>query len=108
MKEELFKINCKNCGSDKIQTTLEGDSGYSDWTVMDSGKIAFKCHGCGKYGSTYEYDKPNELSNFNIRCLKCDAVDEWDYWIANVDHNEDEVTHIECKKCGNKLLEDID
>ena len=72
MKEEKFKINCISCGSDKIQTTLEGDNGYSDWTVMETGFVSFKCHGCGKFGSTDTFAKPNELSNFNVRCLKCE------------------------------------
>lgn len=110
--KEKFKINCKNClenkmQSDKIQTTLEGDSGYSNWTVIDSGKVAFKCHGCGKYGSSDEYDKPNELDNFTIRCLQCDTFDEVEYNIQDVDGEEEE-TNMTCKKCGNKLEEDID
>ena len=108
MKEEKFKINCISCGSDSIQTTLEGDSGYSDWTVMDSGFISFKCHECGKFGSTDSFAKPNELSNFNVRCLKCDEHNNWDYWIANVDHSDDENTYIECKKCGNKQVSNIE
>lgn len=106
MAKEKFKINCKNCGSDKIQSTLEGDSGYSDYTVIDSGRIAFKCIGCGKYGSTDKYEIPNELSNFNIRCLKCDKVNYWDYWIRSVDYLDNEKTYIECKNCLNRLTGD--
>ncbi len=105
MKEEKFKINCKSCGSDKIQTTLQGASGYSNYTVMEAGKVAFKCIGCGKYGSTDTFDKPNELSNFNIRCLKCDSVDNWDYNIQDVDHEGAE-TSMWCKSCGNRIIEE--
>jgi transcription elongation factor Elf1 len=100
-KMEKFKVNCKNCGSDKIQLSLEKDGGYSNWTVMSDGKVAFKCHGCGKYGSTLDYERPNELSNFNVRCLKCDEIDNWDHSIQDVDENRGP-TNITCKKCGNQ------
>lgn len=105
MIDEKFKINCISCGSDKIQTTFEADSGYSNWTVMDCGFISFKCHGCGKFGTTDDYAKPNELSNFNIRCLKCDEENNWDYEIQDVDGEDDE-THISCKKCGNNTIQE--
>jgi len=98
-----FKVTCKNCKSDgKIQTTMESDSGYSNWTVMDNGYVEFKCHGCGKFASTDEYkDKPNnQPENFEVECNKCGSK-EWGYNIQDVD-GEDEPTHILCKKCGAK------
>lgn len=118
MKEETiirpntlgFRISCKNesCPGGRIETTLEDDSGYSNWTVMDSGKIAFKCHGCGKYGSTYEYDEPNELDNFKVICLNCSDYDQkdknWGSHIGDVDGNVQR-TFIECKTCGQRVLD---
>lgn len=109
---EKFKVNCKNCvengvSSDKIQVSLESDSGYSNYTVMYDGKIAFKCVSCGKYGSTDEYDNPNEIKNFQVRCLKCDEVDNWEFTIQDVDEMGDP-TCIYCPKCDNTLTEDVD
>lgn len=117
MKEETiikpntagFRISCKNpvCIGGRIETTLEDDSGYSNWTVMDSGKVAFKCHGCGKYGSTYEYDEPNELDNFEVICLNCPDFrqkdENWSFGIGDVD-GENISTHIECKTCGQRVM----
>jgi len=103
-----FKITCKNpqCIGGRIETTLEDDSGYSNWTVIDSGKIAFKCHGCGKYGSTYEYDTPNEIDNFEVICLQCGDYYQrdknWDSHIGDVD-NEVERSYIQCKSCGQRI-----
>lgn len=104
-----FRIRCKNeqCIGGRIETTLEDDSGYSNWTVMDSGKIAFKCHGCGKYGSTDEFEKPNELDNFEVICLNCPDYRQkdknWDYSVGDVDGYEPQ-THIDCKTCGQRVL----
>lgn len=104
-----FLIECENpnCPGGRIETTMEDDSGYSNWTVMDSGKIAFKCHGCGKYGSTDKYDNPNELSNFKVICLNCSEYNQkdenWDYNIGDVD-GESERTYIQCKSCGQRVL----
>lgn len=104
-----FEVKCKNhdCIGGRIETTLEDDSGYSNWTVMGSGKIAFKCHGCGKYGSTYEYDMPNEIDNFSVVCLECREYNQkdgnWSHIIGDVDGQEQR-THIECKTCGQRLF----
>lgn len=108
-KQPGFSVKCKNpdCIGGSIQTTLENDSGYSNYTVIDSGKVAFKCHGCGKYGSTYEYDSPNELKNFGIICLNCSEYDrdkeDWSFHIGDVDE-ETQKTHIECNRCGQRAL----
>ena len=100
MKEINHIIKCLNpqCIGGRIETTMEGDSGYSDWTVLDSGFIEFKCHGCGKFASTDTYKKPNEPKNFHVTCKKCGST-EWEHNIANVDYDEGEETNIECKKC---------
>lgn len=81
---------------------MEGDSGYSNWTVMDSGAIEFKCHGCGKFASTDEYKKPNEPENFEVICNQCGSKD-WGYDIQDVDQ-EEEPTNIHCKKCNVKSV----
>ncbi len=77
---------------------------------MESGKVAFKCHGCGKFGSTDEYDKPNELSNFEVVCLMCDNYNQkdnnWAFIIGDVD-GETQKTHIECKTCGQRLFNSL-
>lgn len=93
-----FKVECKNCKSQDIQTTMNSDSGYSNWTVLDSGSIEFKCE-CGKFGSTDRYtDQPNnQLDNFEVTCKLCGST-EWDYEVQDVD-GESDPTHIECKKC---------
>lgn len=98
-------IKCLNpkCIGGRIETTMEGDSGYSNWTVMDSGYIEFKCHGCGKFASTDTYKKPNEPENFEVTCDMCGS-NEWDFSIRDVD-GEEEPTHICCKKCNVKSLE---
>lgn len=92
-------IKCLNgaCIGGKIEVSLEKDSGYSNWTVMDSGFVEFKCHGCGKFGSTDSYKKPNEIENFEVSCNLCGSK-EWGESIQDVDE-ESEPTHIYCKKC---------
>ena len=106
MEKKLLNhtIKCLNpqCIGGKIETTLEKDSGYSNWTVMDSGYVEFKCHGCGKFGSTDSYkDKANnQLENFEVKCNLCSST-EWESYIQNVDEDEEE-THIFCKKCNVK------
>lgn len=100
MEEEInHKIEClnKDCIGGRIETTMERDSGYSNWTVMDSGFIEFKCHGCGKFASTDSYKKPNEPQNFKVTCLKCGS-NKWEENIQDVD-GEEEKTNIECKDC---------
>ena len=96
------KIECKNpqCVGGRIETTMEGDSGYSNWTVMDSGHVEFKCHGCGKFASTDEYKKPNEPDNFLVTCLLCGS-NKWSEHIQDVDR-EEPPTHIECEECHAK------
>jgi len=94
-------IRCLNakCVGGRIQTTMRSDDGYSDWTVLDSGFIEFKCHGCGKFASTDEDKLPNEIDNFEIVCKKCGSR-EWESYIALVEDTSR--THIVCKKCGVK------
>ncbi len=105
MKEINHKIKCKNpqCIGGRIETTIEGDSGYSNWTVMDEGAIEFKCHGCGKFTSTDTYKKPNEPDNFEVTCLKCGST-EWKEHIQDVDE-ETEESNIECRNCHSKTYE---
>lgn len=96
-------IKCKNpqCIGGRIETTLEDDSGYSNWTVMASGYVSFKCHGCGKFATTDMYVKPNEPENFEVTCV-CGST-EWEENIGDVD-GYDERTNIECKKCHLKTF----
>jgi len=98
-------IKCKNpqCIGGRIETTMEKDSGYSNWTVMDSGFIEFKCHGCGKFASTDTYKKPNEPEDFEVTCDQCGSK-EWDANIQDVDEEQKERTNIECKKCHVKSV----
>lgn len=97
-------IRCLNpqCIGGRIETTLEGDSGYSNWTVMDSGFVEFKCHGCGKFGSTdkYKNEGNNQLDNFEVKCNVCGST-EWNEHIQDVDCEEEE-TCIICSKCHAK------
>lgn len=95
-------IEClnKNCIGGRIETTMEGDSGYSNWTVMDSGYVEFKCHGCGKFASTDAHKKPNEPLNFKVTCKGCGST-EWTENVQDADCELEE-TNIECKSCGVK------
>lgn len=92
-----------NCIGGRIETTMCKDDGYSNWTVMDSGYIEFKCHGCGKFASTDEYKKPNDPENFRVTCNKCGS----DKWISNIQDvdSEEEETNIECKDCHAKTYQ---
>jgi hypothetical protein len=105
MREINHKIECKNtnCIGGRLETTMVGDEGYSNWTVMDDGFIEFKCHGCGKFASTDTYKKPNEPENFEVICLKCNSK-EWEENIQDVDEEAEE-TNIECKNCHAKTFE---
>ena len=104
-KEINHKVTCKNkdCIGGRIETTLEGDSGYSNWTVMDSGSVEFKCHGCGKFSSTDTYKEPNEPDNFEVTCVQCGSH-KWTGNIQDVDREDDE-TNIECEDCHAKTYE---
>jgi ribosomal protein S27E len=89
-----------NCIGGRIQTTMEGDSGYSNYTVMDSGFIEFKCTGCGKFSSTdwnKKNDPANQPANFEITCNQCGHT-HWTAHVQDVDH-DDPATHITCDKC---------
>jgi len=104
---ENHTIKCLNpdCIGGRIETTMEPDSGYSNWTVMDSGFIEFKCHGCGKFASTDTYKKPNNPENFEVECKKCGSH-EWSAMVQDVDReDQEEDTHIECKNCKSKTFE---
>lgn len=98
----LFAVKCLNpaCIGGRIETTMEGDSGYSNWTVMDSGFVEFKCHGCGKFASTDTYKKPNEPENFQVTCTACGS-NRWTHNIQDVD-GEEEATNMECESCHKK------
>lgn len=95
-------IKCKNpkCIGGRIETTMQSDEGYSNWTVMDGGFIEFKCHGCGKFASTGGHKKPNEPDNFEVTCNMCGSH-KWDYHIQDVEGAEEE-THISCFNCDVK------
>jgi len=101
-----FKIKClnPNCIGGKIEVSIFGDSGYSNWTVMDSGAVEFKCHGCGKFASTDDYKKPNEPKNFEVTCPFCNSHN-WDYHIQDVD-GESRPSSIDCKDCGYQQTDD--
>ena len=105
METTTFTIACKNpqCIGGRIEVSIFGDSGYSNWTVMDDGAVEFKCHGCGKFSSTDTYKKPNEPENFSVICDSCGS-EEWDSNIEDVD-GELEKSNIECKKCHKKQTE---
>jgi Zn finger protein HypA/HybF involved in hydrogenase expression len=105
MKEKNHTITCKNpnCIGGRIETTMENDNGYSNWTVMDNGFVEFKCHGCGKFGSTDTYKKTNELENFDVTCDNCGSR-KWESNIQDVEQ-EQEKTNIECSDCHAKTYE---
>jgi len=105
MSKKNHAIFCKNpnCIGGRIETTMCGDSGYSNWTVLSDGEIEFKCHGCGKFGSTCCYGNNNEIKNFLVRCLSCGS-EKWSSHIQDVDRDEEE-THIVCDECGAKTYE---
>jgi len=93
------KVECLNtdCIGGRIETTMTGDSGYSNWTVMDSGFVEFKCHGCGKFASSdceKEKFNSNQPENFRVTCLKCGS-NNWTENHQDVDC-EEESTNIEC------------
>ena len=100
-KKTTFSVRCKNasCVGGRIEVSIFSDSGYSNWTVMDSGAVEFKCHGCGKFASTDEWKKPNEPENFEVTCGSCGSEDNWDYQIGDVDGEMEGGSHIECKDC---------
>lgn len=103
-----FTIKClnPNCIGGRIETTFIGDSGYSNWTVLDDGFVEFKCHGCGKFASTDEYKKPNEPENFEVSCDNCGGL-EWSENIQDVDEDSEE-TNMECKSCHKKQYQHED
>jgi len=107
MSKENHVVFCKNpdCIGGKIETTLSGDVGYSNWTVMEDGAISFKCHGCGKFGSTnvWKHGHNNQLQNFLVKCLGCGS-EKWSSFIQDVDC-DGEKTHMSCDECGAKTYE---
>lgn len=105
MEETNHTIKCLNpdCIGGRIETTMHGDSGYSNWTVMDNGYVEFKCHGCGKFTSTDTYKEPNSPENFEVTCNKCGSK-EWNENIQDVDCIDNK-TNIECKNCHAKTYE---
>lgn len=99
-------IKCNNCGeSEKIQISIFADSGYSDYTVEDSGQFELKCVSCGKFGSSDEYNKEpsNEMKNFTVMCHGCRGT-EWNFTAGNVDGDYD--SEVTCKNCQTVLLKD--
>ena len=103
--KQMHTVRCKNqnCIGGRIETTMTGDEGYSNWTVMVDGELEIKCHGCGKFGTTDNYKKPNELNNFEIQCAGCGSHD-YSYYPQDAD-KDGETSHIECKKCKAKTFE---
>lgn len=96
MKNHTIRCLNPKCIGGRIETTLESDEGYSNWTVMSDGYISFKCHGCGKFATTESDVSPNEPDNFEVTCV-CGSH-EWEENIGDVDGFIK--TSIECKKCG--------
>lgn len=96
----VHRIKClnKDCIGGRIETTMTGDFGYSNYTVMENGELEIKCHGCGKFASTDTFKEPNEMTNFKINCASCGSLD-WEYYPQDVDCDREE-SHIQCKKCG--------
>lgn len=96
-----FEVICKNCKAKNVQSTLSDWEGYSEYTVLESSKIEFKCKDCGKFGSSDSYqDKPNnEFNNFIVQCY-CGEEDNYEI-MDTLEDDVDEV-HIKCNKCGRK------
>ncbi len=94
-----FEVICKHCKSKNVQSTLSDWEGYSEYTVLESSKIEFKCKDCGKFGSSDKYKKPNEFDNFIVQCY---CGEENNYYINDTLEDNVEECHIECKKCGRK------
>lgn len=97
-----FTIECKNtaCIGGGIEVSIFGDSGYSNYTVLDDGAVEFKCKGCGKFASTDTYKKPNEPENFSVSCDECGS-DKWSQNIQDVDEDSEQ-SNMECEKCHKK------
>lgn len=93
-----FEVICK-CGSKDIQSTLSDWDGYSEYTVLESSKIEFKCKDCGKFGSSDEYKKPNNYKDFKVQCY-CGA--ENDFSLRDTLESDVKEVHIECNKCHRK------
>lgn len=101
-EKTVFTVYCNNpaCIGGRIETTMVKDEGYSNYTVMDSGKVAFKCTGCGKYA---EADNAKDMENFDVVCDWC-HTQEFTTHIQDVD-SEMEPTHIQCKMCKRKWFQ---
>ena len=94
-----MEVICKKCNSKNVQSTLSDWDGYSEYTVLESSNIEFKCKDCGKFGSSAEYKKPNDFDNFIVQCY-CGAEDDYELF-DTLDEDVEEV-HIKCNKCGRK------
>ncbi len=94
-----FEVICKNCQKKNVQSTLSDWEGYSEYTILESSKIEFKCKDCGKFGSSDSDKKPNDFDNFIVQCA-CGA--ENDYSINDTLEEKVDEVHIECNKCHRK------
>lgn len=100
-----FRIKCLFCGNydqDKFQTTMEDDSGYSEYTIMTLGYVEFKCLICGTFG-TDDYDRKtygnNKLNMFEITCAKCNSHG-WSSEGSGL--SEEQYMKINCNYCDNE------
>lgn len=97
-----FEVICKNCNAKNVQSTLSDWEGYSEYTILESSKVEFKCKDCGKFGSSDYHKKGdinNEFDNFIVQC-RCGSENDYEI-IDTLEDNVDEV-HIRCNKCGLK------
>ena len=98
-----FKIKCKFCGNeeqDKFQTTINDWEGYSEYTVLETGCVEFKCLKCGTFGSTDEFKNEgnNKIDMFEITCSQCDSHN---YSYKNsLDDDKIKQPCIKCDECG--------
>lgn len=97
-----FEVICKKCQAKNVQTTLNDWEGYSEYTVLESANLEFKCGDCGKFGSSDEYKKPNEFDSFIVQCY-CGAENE--YTLHDTLYEEVKEVHISCNKCNRNSLE---
>jgi hypothetical protein len=98
-----FKLKCKFCGNTKqkkFQTTMTDYDGYSEYTVLSSGYVEFKCKVCGTFGtSKSDSGDNNKIEMFDVFCKKCGSK-EWTFK-DTADNGVDKPV-IVCSKCGNK------
>ena len=101
-----FRIKCKFCGNDdqkEFQTTINDWDGYSEYTVLDSGSVEFKCLKCGTFGSTDEIKKENGSNKIEMFEITCNHCGSHNYSYQNSLNDESiQKPYIECDDCGVK------